>query len=90
MEENVLNVSTNDGNNYQIKVIKIFDLESYPNRVYIAYTFGEYVSNEEVQSYISIINEMDDGTISLEAIIDKEEWLASKAKLEEILLNENN
>ena len=85
--EDILNVNTSDGNNYEIKVIKIFTLESYPNRIYIAYTFGEYVSDEEVQSYISVINEMDDGAISLESILDKNEWQASKAKLEELLLN---
>lgn len=81
---NILDVITSDGNSYQIKIIKTFQLDSYPNKKYIAYTFGEE-QNDTLKSYISIINEQEE-VIRLEAIIDKEEWNDVKAGLNELLL----
>ena len=82
---NMLDVITSDGNNYQIYFIKTFQLDSYPNKKYIAYTFGEEI-DEMVKSYVSIINEENE-QIRLEAITDKEEWNDVKEGLKELLLD---
>ena len=61
---NILDVITSDGNSYQIKIIKTFQLDSYPNKKYIAYTFGEEV-NEINEGDLVIVLETDadeDGT----------------------------
>lgn len=81
---NMLDVITSDGNNYQIKIIKTFQLESFPNKKYIAYTFGEEI-DDMVKSYVSIINEENE-QIRLEAITDKDEWSQVQEGLKELLM----
>ena len=79
-----IEVTTTDGNLYKIYVIEMFKLAAYPNREYIAYTFGQ--TNEDmVESYVSIINETND-SYSLEAITDKAEWNEVQEGLKELLM----
>lgn len=84
--EDMISVTTADGNEYKIKVIETFQIEAYPKKAYIAYTFGELSAENMVRSYISIINENED-TFTLEAITDKEEWQIVQNTLKSILEN---
>lgn len=55
----------------EIQVIDFFQLEEYDHE-YILYTKGEKEGNDVI-TYVSIINEISDDEIQLEAITDKEE-----------------
>lgn len=84
---NLLNVTTNDGKLYQIYVIKTFAIDQYPNKEYIAYTFGEE-KNDMVKSYASVMNSTN-GKIILEAITDRDEWNMVQEGLKELLLEQS-
>lgn len=55
----------------EIQVIDFFQLEEYDHE-YVLYTKGEKEGNDVI-TYVSIINEISDDEIQLEAITDKEE-----------------
>lgn len=65
-------VKTADGKEWQIMVLDTFSVDLYPKKEYIAYTFGEEVDNDNIKSYISILNENDD-YFTLEEITNSDE-----------------
>ena len=70
--ENFLTVKDMNGQDWQILVLDTFEIEEYPGRNYISYTFGEQSGSDAIKSYISIIKE-DNETYSLEELVDEEE-----------------
>lgn len=70
--DNFLTVRTADGKDWQLLVLDTFTVEEYPDKNYIAYTFGEQESSETIKSYISILNETDN-YFTLESIPNEEE-----------------
>ena len=71
--ENELVVSGENGVKYTIKVIDIFNVDEYPEKEYIAYTFEEPIDAEHIKAYISILKETETD-FSLVGISDKDEW----------------
>ena len=55
----------------EIQVIDFFQLEEYDHE-YVLYTKGE-TEGSDIVSYVSIIHEVSDDEIQLEAITDEEE-----------------
>ncbi len=70
--ENQLIVKTADGRDWQIFVLDTFQVDEYPNKEYVAYTFGEFENNDNIKSYISILNETEN-YFSLESMTDEDE-----------------
>ena len=70
--ENQLIVKTADGRDWQIFVLDTFKVDEYPNKEYVAYTFGEFENNDNIKSYISVLNETEN-YFSLESMADEDE-----------------
>ena len=67
----------------EIQVIDFFQLEEYDHE-YVLYTKGEKEGNDVI-TYVSIINEISDDEIQLEAITDKEEEKKVDEKIDQEL-----
>ncbi|MBQ4634569.1 MAG: DUF1292 domain-containing protein [Bacilli bacterium] len=84
--ENTLVVSGENGVEYTIKVINIFNVDEFPNKEYIAYTFEEQVDSDHIKAYISILSETET-TFTLMGISDKNEWELVEKSFKEHLMN---
>ena len=58
-EQNILNITDENGNPSQIEVLDIFTLDEYPGKEYILYTKGE-TEGDLVKTYVSILEETED------------------------------
>ncbi len=67
----------------EVQVIDFFQLEEYDHE-YVLYTKGEKEGNDVI-TYVSIINEISDDEIQLEAITDKEEEKKVDEKIDQEL-----
>ncbi|MBR2245934.1 MAG: DUF1292 domain-containing protein [Bacilli bacterium] len=67
-----IEVTTEDGKKHNAEVIQIFNVDLYPNKDYIMYSFGEKLGDQE-KVYISILEEIND-TYNLKGISDPREW----------------
>ena len=70
--ENALIVKTADGRDWRIFVLDTFTVDAYPNKEYVSYTFGEFENNDDIKSYISVLNETEN-YFSLESMENEEE-----------------
>ena len=86
--DNFLTVKTADGRDWQILVLDTFTVDEYPNKNYIAYTFGEQESAETIKSYISVLNETEN-YFSLDSITDQEEMSIVKEAYENLIMENN-
>ena len=69
--ETKLKVMDENNEMVEIQVIDFFQLEEY-NHEYVLYTKGEK-NGDDIITYVSIIHEISDDEIQLEAITNKEE-----------------
>ena len=77
-EQNILNITDENGNPSQIEVLDIFTLDEYPGKEYIFYTKGEISNDGEYeQTYVSILKEEETSAI-LEAIEDELEFTVAQ------------
>lgn len=83
-ERNLVTVTTDDGKEYQADVIDIFEVEGYPGKEYILYSFGENVNGDSETVYMSILKDTEDGYL-LEAVKDEEEIKAVGEAVDELL-----
>jgi len=83
--ENQLIAKTADGRDWPIYVLDIFQVDYYPNKEYIAYTFGENVDENSIKSYISILNE-NENYISLDSITNNDELKIVEEAYQNMLL----
>ena len=78
--KNILNVIDENGENVEIEVFDIFEVEEYPGKEYILYTKNE-TEGDYVKTYISILNETETKA-TLDAILDDKEFEVIKNKIE--------
>lgn len=71
--DNFIDVTTEDGQKYKAEVIDIFNVDEYPDKDYIMYSFGENVGEDQERVYVSIIEDNDD-ECRLQGISDPREW----------------
>lgn len=71
--DNLINVITEDGKRYKAEVIDIFNVDEYPGKDYIIYSFGENIGEDEEKVYVSIVENID-GEYNLQGIKDPREW----------------
>ena len=71
--DNFINVVTEEGQRYRAEVIDIFNVDEYPEKDYIIYSFGENIGEDEEKVYVSIV-ENKDGEYNLKGIEDPREW----------------
>ncbi len=78
---NTITVVDASGNNFNIEVLDIFNVEGYEND-YVLYTRNIEVDPENIEAYVSILKNDNDG-YSLINIEDNNEWdIVQKAILE--------
>ncbi len=78
---NTITVVDESGNNFNIEVLDIFNVEGYEND-YVLYTRNIEVDPENIEAYVSILKNDNDG-YSLINIEDNNEWdIVQKAILE--------
>ena len=75
-EDNFISVLDENGKEYRAEVVDIFQVAGYGDNNYIIYSFGEKVDDDTDKVYVSKIEELEDGTINLNAIVDNTEWEA--------------
>ena len=78
--KNILNVIDENGENVEIEVFDIFEVEEYSGKEYILYTKNE-TEGDYVKTYISILNETETKA-TLDAILDDKEFEVIKNKIE--------
>ena len=78
---NELLVNADDGHNVKINAIEAFELDDYPGKKYVAYTF---VGGESDRVYISILEKSGDG-FNLMGIPDEKEFNKAKETFEELV-----
>lgn len=75
-EDNFISVLDENGKEYKAEVVDIFQVAGYGDNNYIIYSFGEIIDDDTDKVYVSKIEELEDGTINLNAIVDNAEWEA--------------
>ena len=83
-EQNFIEVIGETGEKFQAEVIEIFEVEQYPGKEYILYSFGEQADEENEKVYVSILNENEDEYV-LSYIEDEEELKVVNAAIDELL-----
>lgn len=71
--DNFIDITTDDGLKYKAEVIDIFNVDEYPDKDYIIYSFNEKFGEDEEKVYVSIIEE-DGDDCKLQGISDPREW----------------
>ena len=85
MEDNKITLTTPDNKTIEVEVLDIFNVVGYEGKVYIMYTLGEKIDEENEKVYISILNDKGDNNFELVGITDDKEWdMVEKAIQEEI------
>ena len=82
-EDNFISVVDESGKEYKAEVVDIFSVTGYEGNNYIIYSFGEKIDENTDKVYISKIEELADGTINLNAIVDNTEWDAVNKAINE-------
>ena len=72
MEERIIKVTTENGQEIDAEVLDVFNVEGY-DKDYCLYTFGEEIDDENEKVYVSILVENEDG-FDFVAITDEDEW----------------
>ena len=83
MENRIIKVTSENGQEIEAEVLDIFNVEGYDND-YCLYTFGEEADDDNERVYISILKE-DEDSFEFLAITDEAEWNAVQEALNESL-----
>ena len=62
-----------DGENKEINILEIFEVNGYPDKQYILYVFPGEMNGEDVSVHVSILHHSDN-SYSLENILDDQEF----------------
>lgn len=81
--DNIITVTTDDGQTTKIEVLDIFSVVGYENKEYILYTQNIEVDQDNIKAYISILED-NNGSYNLVSIEDEEEWTAIQKAVEEM------
>ena len=68
-----IRVIDEDNNEFEVEVIDIFEVVDYPGKEYILYTRGKEIDKDNIEVYVSIIKEGENGFL-LENISNDLEW----------------
>ena len=79
---NVINVIGEDGTDFEVEVLDIFQVKGYDNKDYILYTRNKEINNN-IEVYISILQEKD-GEYKLLNIEDEKEWETVQRAVDEM------
>ena len=82
-EDNFISVVDENGKEFKAEVVDIFTVTGYEGNNYIIYSFGEKIDENTDKVYVSKIEELADGTINLNAIVDNTEWDAVNRAINE-------
>ncbi|MBR2827882.1 MAG: DUF1292 domain-containing protein [Bacilli bacterium] len=80
---NKIKIKDDNGKDYEVEVVDIFNVEGYNDKEYIAYTLGREVDQNNLEIYVSILKQ-DGDNYSLENIDDEEEWKYVQRAIDEM------
>ena len=81
--DNIITVTTENNQQVKIEVLDIFSVVGYEDKDYILYTQNKEVDTDNIQAYVSIL-ENKDGNYSLVAITDDKEWTEVQKAIQEM------
>ena len=81
--ENYIKVTGDNGVDYIVEVLDIFNVSNYPDKEYILYTRNNEVDNDNIEAFVSILKQENDNYYLLN-IEDEEEWKAVSKAIEEV------
>lgn len=81
--DNIITVTTENNEQVKIEVLDIFSVVGYDGKDYILYTQNKEVDTDNIQAYVSIL-ENKDGNYSLVAITDDKEWIEVQKAVQEM------
>lgn len=81
--DNKIKIKDEDGREYVVDVIDIFNVEGYEGKEYIAYTLGREIDQNNLEVYVSILKQ-DGKNYSLDYIEDKREWEMVQRAMDEM------
>ena len=81
--DNYIKVTGDNGVDYIVEVLDIFNVSNYPDKEYILYTRNNEVDNDNVEAFVSILRQENDNYYLLN-IEDEEEWKVVSKAIEEM------
>lgn len=81
--DNIITVTTDNGQTTKIEVLDIFSVVGYEDKEYILYTQNVEVDQDNIKAYISIL-ENNNGSYNLVSIEDEQEWESVQKAIEEM------
>ncbi len=83
MMDNIIMVRSENGVEFEIEVLDIFNVEGYEGKDYILYTRGKEIDDDNIEVYVSKIEQEDDH-FNLLTIEDDQEWEAVEKAMDEM------
>ena len=81
--DNYIKITGDNGIDYIVEVIDVFEVSNYPGKEYILYTRGNEADNENIEAFVSILKQDNDNYYLLN-IEDEEEWKIVSKAIEEM------
>ena len=81
--DNLIKVIDSEGKEIEVEVLDIFTVEGYEDKEYILYTQNKEVDEDNVEVFVSIINNVGDHFI-LDTITDEIEWKHVQMAIDEM------
>ena len=82
--DNIIELTTTEGNKIEVEVLEIFSVAGYEDKEYILYTQNKEADTENVQAYVSILEQKENGDYHLTNIKDEEEFKLVQKAIEEM------
>lgn len=90
MDNNIINVTNEDGTTFPVEVLDIFNVAGYEGKDYILYTRGEAIDDLNEKVYVSILNNDSNNNYVFATIEDSNEWNAVEQAIQNNLVGEAN
>lgn len=85
---NIIKVTTEEGNQIEVEVLDIFGVAGYEDKEYIMYTQNKEVDEDNIKVFISILHKEND-QYQLLGIADEQEWATVQKAINEMDEDEN-
>lgn len=84
MDNNMITITDEDNNTYEVEVLDIFSVVGYEGKEYILYTMNTEVDENNIKAYVSILEQNSENEYSLVKIEDEKELRAVEEAIKEV------
>lgn len=84
MDNNMITITDEDNNTYEVEVLDIFSVVGYEGKEYILYTMNTEVDENNIKAYVSILKQNSENEYSLVKIEDEKELRAVEEAIKEV------